>query len=358
MRVVGWSLLYDTLKPLTYINSPTPAMAHLHSEAMESSETRPSEAVSSKTHTENLIATLPTREGWSTPLLLYNNCWIRPHCLNDAMAVQDKLKPSPDDIILAAHPKCGTTWLKALLFTVLNRSRYTFADHPLLTVGPHQLVPFVALLPGDLDRAEMLPSPRLLSTHLPLPLLPPAVSTLGCRIVCVCREPKDAFLSRWHFEKKLHQGISLGMDEAFAMFSEGCMPYDPFWDRYLEYWKESLARPREVMFLRYEEIMSDTPKVIRKLASFLGVPFTREEESGGVVEQVADLCGFTSLSSVDPNRVDRVEVEHAGVKLVVNPSSLFRKGEVGDWVNHMSKDMAARMDQLVAEKFKGSGLTF
>uniref|UniRef100_A0A8R7V6F3 Sulfotransferase n=1 Tax=Triticum urartu TaxID=4572 RepID=A0A8R7V6F3_TRIUA len=133
-----------------------------------------------------------------------------------------------------------------------------------------QLVPFVALLPGDLDRAEMLPSPRLLSTHLPLPLLPPAVSTLGCRIVCVCREPKDAFLSRWHFEKKLHQGISLGMDEAFAMFSEGCTPYSPFWDRYLEYWKESLARPREVMFLRYEEIMSDTPKVIRKLASFLG----------------------------------------------------------------------------------------
>uniref|UniRef100_A0A453SQV9 Sulfotransferase n=1 Tax=Aegilops tauschii subsp. strangulata TaxID=200361 RepID=A0A453SQV9_AEGTS len=180
----------------------------LHSEAMEGSETRPSEAVSPKTHTENLLATLPKREGWSTPLLLYNNCWIRPHCLKDAMAVQDKLKPRPDDIILAAHPKCGTTWLKALLFTVLNRPRYTFTDHPLLTVRPHQLVPFIALRPGDLDRAEMLPSPRLLSTHLPLPLLPPAVSTLGCRIVCVCREPKDAFLSRWHFEKKLHQGKS------------------------------------------------------------------------------------------------------------------------------------------------------
>ncbi|VAI91242.1 unnamed protein product [Triticum turgidum subsp. durum] len=142
------------------------------------------------------------------------------------------------------------------------------------------------------------------------------------------------------------------------MFSEGCSPYGPFWDRYLEYWKESLARPREVMFLRYEEMVSDTPNVIRKLASFLGVPFTREEESGGVVDQVADLCGFTSLSNVDANRADRVEVEHAGAKLVFNPSSLFRKGEVGDWVNHMSKDMAARMDQLVAEKFKGSGLTF
>ena len=76
------------------------------------------------------------------------------------------------------------------------------------------------------------------------------------------------------------------------------------------------------------------------------------------MEQVADLCGFTSLSNDDANRADRVEVEHAGVKLVVNPSSLLRKGEVGDWVNHMSKDMAARMDQLVAEKFKGSGLTF
>uniref|UniRef100_A0A8I7BJT1 Sulfotransferase n=1 Tax=Hordeum vulgare subsp. vulgare TaxID=112509 RepID=A0A8I7BJT1_HORVV len=259
-------------------------MARLQSDAMEISDNCPSEAVSTNTHTENIVATLPSREGWSTPLVLYNNCWIRPHSLKDAMAVQDKLKARPDDIILAAHPKCGTTWLKALLFTVLNRSRYTFADHPLLTVRPHQLVPFIALRPGDLDRAEMLPSPRLLSSHLPLPLLPPAVFTLGCRIVCVCREPKDAFLSRWHFEKKLNQGMSLGMDEAFKMFSEGCSPYGPFWDRYLEYWKESLARPRQVMFLRYEEIMLDTPKVIRKLASFLGVPFTQEEEGGRVVK--------------------------------------------------------------------------
>ncbi|XP_037415702.1 cytosolic sulfotransferase 17-like [Triticum dicoccoides] len=333
-------------------------MAHLHSETIESSENPPSQFILSKSHTENLVETLPTREGWATPLVLYSNCWIRANSLKDSMAVKDKLKPRPDDIILAAHPKCGTTWLKALVFTIVNRSRYTFTDHPLLTRRPHQVVPYLALRPGDLDIVETLPSLRLLSTHLPLSLLPSTVSTLGCRIVCVCRDPKDAFISRWHFEKRMNQGMSIGMDEAFTMFCEGCSPYGPFWDRYLEYWKESLARPHEVMFLRYEEIVSDTPKVISKLASFLGVPFTQEEDSNGVVEQIEDLCGFTSLSNIAANRSSRVEHEQAGEKLVVDPTSLFRKGKVGDWVNHMSKDMGDRMDQLVAEKFKGSGLIF
>uniref|UniRef100_A0A8R7QNW6 Sulfotransferase n=1 Tax=Triticum urartu TaxID=4572 RepID=A0A8R7QNW6_TRIUA len=146
------------------------------------------------------------------------------------------------------------------------------------------------------------------------------------------------------------------MDKAFVMFCEGCSSYGPFWDHYLEYRKESLARPREVMFLRYEEVVSDTSKVIRKLGGFLGVPFTQEEESGGVVEQVADLCGSASLSNTPANRTSRVEV--AGGQLVVDPSSFFRKGKVGDWVNHMSKDMEARMDQVVAEKFQGSCLMF
>jgi hydroxyjasmonate sulfotransferase len=51
-------------------------------------------------------------------------------------------------------------------------------------------------------------------------------------------------------------------------------------------------------------------------------------------------------------------LEHDGGKFFFEFSSLFRKGKVGDWVNHMSIEMVEKLDLLVKGKFKGSGLTF
>jgi hypothetical protein len=41
---------------------------------------------------------------------------------------------------------------------------------------------------------------------------------------------------------------------------------------------------------------------------------------------------------------------------VIEKSSYFRKGMVDDWVNHISKEMERKLDRIVEEKLKGSGL--
>ncbi|CAO2189243.1 unnamed protein product [Urochloa humidicola] len=316
--------------------------------------------ISLESYSGKLIATLPTREGWSTPLTLFKNCWLRAHVLKNCLLVQDNFKPRSDDIILATHPKCGTTWLKALAFAITNRSRYAFADHPLLKNNPHKVVtiieaPFISEHGGDLDYIESLPSPRLLATHLPLSLLPPTVSTVGCRFVYLCREPKDAFISMWHFDSRIRKGDPISIEKAFTMFCKGCSTFGPFWDHYLQYWKESLARPKEVLFIKYEDIKCDPLKAVGKIASFLGFPFTKEEETAGVHQEIVSLCSFKTLSNLETNKTGGVE--RAGM-IFIEHSSLFRKGDVGDWVNHMSKEMGEKLDTLVEEKFKGSGLKF
>ena len=43
-----------------------------------------------------------------------------------------------------------------------------------------------------------------------------------------------------------------------------------------------MVRPQKVLFLKYEEIVSDPVKVVKSLAGFFYVPFIEEEERGGV----------------------------------------------------------------------------
>ncbi|CAD6234671.1 unnamed protein product [Miscanthus lutarioriparius] len=60
------------------------------------------------------------------------------HMLGKFMTVRGSFRPGGDDIILATHPKSGTTWLKALAFSIFNRSRCSLDNdnHPLLSDHP------------------------------------------------------------------------------------------------------------------------------------------------------------------------------------------------------------------------------
>ncbi|KAF0895090.1 hypothetical protein E2562_006797 [Oryza meyeriana var. granulata] len=116
----------------------------------------------------------------------------------------------PSDVFLASFPKSGTTWLTALAFETVNRHEHlpSGEDHPVRLHGPHDGVmffePTIAAAGGSVDMFAALPSPRLLSTHIPYSLLPEHVtaSSSGSRIVYICRDPKDALVSGWLFSKK------------------------------------------------------------------------------------------------------------------------------------------------------------
>ncbi|XP_062230329.1 cytosolic sulfotransferase 8-like [Phragmites australis] len=293
----------------------------------------------------------------SIPLVLQQNFWFDPELLKSVQLVRARFVPRPDDTILATFPKCGTTWLKALAFAITSRSRHTFARHPLLTRHPPDVVPFLELPNWQIRPAaelEAIPSPRLLATHMPLSLLPESVTTVGCRLVYVCREPKDAFVSKWHFENKVSKQLFVELGQSFHLFCEGVSFAGPIWDHYLEYWNESKARPGKVLFLKYEEMTANPVKEVKRLADFLGHPFTDEEEGSGVVDQVVRLCSFENLTSLEVNSTgvaDRI----GGFPM--ENSTYFRRGNVGDWVNYLSREMAQQLDGIVEEKLKGSGLT-
>ncbi|KAG6712783.1 hypothetical protein I3842_05G118800 [Carya illinoinensis] len=305
----------------------------------------------------DVISSLPTEEDWvgSNHLHLFQGFWIISTCMAGVLAFQKYFQARDTDIILATTPKAGTTWLKAILFSLLNRVHYPdLLKHPLLTSNPHVLVPF---LETDLYIENQVPDltsfvyPRLFSTHLSYNSLPTSAKASNCKIVYLCRNPKDTFVSLWHFTNKLKLRGTNSLEEAFDKFCRGVSLYGPYWDHVLSFWKESIENPQNILFLKYEKMKEQPTYELRKVAEFLGCPFTPEEEAKGVVNDILSLCSFDNLSTLEVNKSGKLSSGHPN-------EAFFRLGKVGDYTNYLTAEMVEKLDRITEENFRETQLKF
>nr|GLL40224.1 cytosolic sulfotransferase 12-like isoform X1 [Ipomoea trifida] len=312
-----------------------------------------------------LMDSLPKEKGWITPdMYNYKGFWLGSIHLQGVLRCQKHFQAQDYDIMLCSLQKTGTTWLKSLLFALITRKQYFPAAlsqqqiHPLLTKNPHELIPGIEFYYGIENNPHfpMNNGRRILSTHLPGALLPKSVWESKCKLIYLCRNQKDTVVSFWHFMNKRRSSELGGAEaimpfpEAFDRYCRGEFQFGPFWDHMLGYWKESLENPSKVLFLKYEEIKEESDVHLKRIAAFLDCPFSEEEEECGVVDGILRLCSFESLSNLEVNKTGKTIFRQTG------NHAFFRKGKVGDWRNHMSDEMASRLDQIVDEKFKGTGL--
>lgn len=296
----------------------------------------------------------------------YEDIWVGPSFIPALKALQNEFEPRPGDIFLASLPKTGTTWTKALLYTMI----YASCSNNHVTVAeknPHALVPtmevelFNSSNPHcDISIFSKLPSPRLLHTHLPVQALPPLVRSFSdCKIVSVTRNPRDTFVSLWKFNGKLVEeglvpGVSgeINMETAFDAFCSGFLIHGgPFAENVLSYWRESRRNPNKVMFLTYEELQADCLGCVKRLGIFLGCsPHLVQENAEGVVEK----CSFGSLSKLDVNRTGRVWENKIGI----SNAHFFREGKVGEWKKYFTPQMEKRIYREIEQKLNEEGIHF
>ena len=204
----------------------------------------------------------------------------------------------------------------------------------------------------SLSQTWTLSPPQLFHTHFPFTSLPQPVIDSQCRIVYICRNPKDVFVSFFFFSQA--KSPSLSIEEEFEQFCKGVCVCGPFRDHILGYWKASLDSPKRVLFMKYEDLKRDSSFHVKELAEFIGCPFSPEEETQGLVHEIIKLCSFENLSNLKANKIGALSVRDISIR----NDTFFRKGEFGDWKNHLTAEMADSLDRIIEEKFKGSGLTF
>ncbi|KAH7846051.1 hypothetical protein Vadar_009152 [Vaccinium darrowii] len=284
---------------------------------------------------------------------LYNfhGFWFTLLFLQGTQELLKQFKPLPNDVILASFPKTGTTWLKSLLYAIVNRS----SIDELTRNHPHLLVPQLelqiygpqAISPPLFPSLDPSSANRIFQTHLPYQILEETVNSSDCRVIYVVRNPKDTLVSVWHFVNSLElaKTAQWPLEEVVDQFCEGFLPFVPYYDHVLEYHKKSMERPKKFFFITYEELKSDPKTHVKKLAEFLGCPFDNEE----LVEEVVRSCSIETLRNHDVSKSSDVFSFYE-----FRYNSYFRKGQVGDHKSYLTNDMIDRIDTITREKFQGS----
>ncbi|MCL7051240.1 hypothetical protein MKW94_025021 [Papaver nudicaule] len=324
--------------------------------------------MTSNDESEKQLASLPKGDGWGLDdnLCLYQDFWFYSAQLKGVTEFQRDFKAFDSDILLSTLPKSGTIWLKSMAFAIVNRARYLVSSekHPLLTTSPHDLVRNIeyfhsfgaySSLSDFVSSEYSNENSRLLATHMPYHSLPESLKsdTNNSRIVYLCRNPKDNFISLWNYLNRRGANIKnpFPIEIAFELFCNGVSLFGPVWENVLGYWKASLENPKKVLFLKYEDLKQEPKSHVKMLAEFLGFPFSEEEERGQVIEDILKLSSFEFMKSLSMNK-------DGSIGLGIENKIFFRKGEVGDWKNQLTTSMVERIDSLFEEKLQGSGLVF
>ena len=87
------------------------------------------------------------------------------------------------------------------------------------------------------------------------------------------------------------------------------------------------------------------------MADFIGYPFSTDEETQGVIQEIETLCSLSNLKDLMVSTSGNYLQNHAN-------TSFLRKGKVGDCANYLSSSTRHHLEREMQEKPSGFGLTW
>jgi Sulfotransferase domain len=201
----------------------------------------------------------------------------------------------PDDVFLVSFPKSGNTWTRFLVGNLI------FPDRPVTFANIHVSVPCpLGTAKKDFDR---MPRPRVIKSHECFdPRYP--------RVIYIVRDPRDVAVSQYHYYRKIRYVTDDVPIETFVeLFIAG--KQDPngawiygSWGQNVQTWLATSEGDPRFLMLRYEDMMADTGRELRKIAGFLGLNTTAAQITQAV--ERSSVARMRKLEQAQPEECDRM----------------------------------------------------
>jgi hypothetical protein len=160
----------------------------------------------------------------------------------------------------------------------------------------------------------------------------------GKKVILLVRDPRDVVVSMY-FERSRRERTYVGTMAEFLHEQRGSL------DTILAYynvWARERARPQGLCLVRYEDLKRDTARQVERILRFSGLE--RIEDSK--VEEAVRFASFESMRAMESGDVlktGRLRPRDPGDA----ESFKTRKGKVGGYVDYLTPDEIAWMEQRI-----------
>ncbi len=183
--------------------------------------------------------------------------------------------PRPTDVFVATYPKCGTTLMQQIVHGLRTGGDLDFQDIS-------AVVPWLELARdlGIDPRSEQRANPRAFKTHLDYGSLPK-----GSRSIYLLRDPEAAlvsfyhFFSGWFFEPGAIDLETFALDYVLSRSGRG-----DYWEHLVSWWPA--RRDPQVLYLLYEDVVSDREACVRRVASFIDLADEQDLGAAALEERI------------------------------------------------------------------------
>lgn len=254
-------------------------------------------------------------------------------------------EPGERDVLICSYYKSGTNWTMQIAVQIAHRGRAEF-DHI------HDLVPWPDMsrragyaVPLDVDEPQRRAPTglRIIKTHLAIDDLP---YQRAARYICVVRDPKDVFVSSYHFTRALVLGPLM---PSVGRWLDTFLSPDALtgsWARHLASgWR--MRDSGNVLFLTYESMRADLGAAVDKMAAFMRVQLTPEERAA-----VVERSSFAYMKKIER------KFEAPGAPWANSTGSMMRRGESGASGELITRDQQRRIDDYWRAELERIGCDF
>jgi hypothetical protein len=251
--------------------------------------------------------------------------------------------PTEHDVIVATYAKSGTNWMMQIAHQLAFHGLGEF-DHI------HNVVPWPDYPPPMGKYAIPLEVPsvwmaspehkRVIKTHLDWELIP---YTREARYIAVIRDPKDVFVSNYHFVKGFAGPLMPPLETWYRVYLAGNCPLGGSWAANAAGFWAQRHRPN-VLVMSFKSMKRDLPGAVRQVADFMDVRVPDD-----VIREVCAKSSFDYMKRID-------EKFRPGKMLPWGPeSAMIRKGTQGGSSELLSPEQQREIDSRFMAELKQLG---
>ncbi|CAN7993789.1 unnamed protein product [Ixodes pacificus] len=266
-------------------------------------------------------------------------------------------EPQDGDIIQVTYPRSGTHWVQQIIQLILSKGESVETFNEFL-----EKAPFL-----EVQEVKMTASPRLLRTHSSMSKLRLSEKA---KYIYVARNPWDCCVSCYHFirETPSTEFANGTFDDFLDAFLNAQVGFGDYFEHVLSGYNHRGAS--NVFFVTYEELQTNKKDVVLRLAEFLGEHHRKVLEQKEVLQQVLEnstVAFMKDIMKMNIKQVLNVFKKNSPylqlARVISNQESsqstdihILRKGVVGDWKQHFTRENFEKMQIAIMDRTKGSDI--